>query len=66
MSRGGAKSNQNGLEHTPWCRKQVVAKSPGSETEYGEISRQLRSPIYKQCKKSGQEPSEQQVLALKV
>ena len=27
MSKGGAKSNQDGFEHIPWCRKQVVAKN---------------------------------------
>ena len=42
MSRGGAKSNQDGLEHFPWCRKQVVAKI----SWVSEIYRQLRSPIY--------------------
>ena len=56
--RGGAKSHQDGLEHFPWCRKQVVAKI----SWVSEIYRQLRSPIYKQCKRSGLVPSEQQAL----
>ena len=50
MSRGGAKSNQDGLENFPWCRKQVVAKISWVGNENGEIYRQSRSPIYKQCK----------------
>ena len=62
MSRGGAKSNQVGFKHIPWCRKQVVAKNLLGQKPRTVNYHLLMSPIYKQCKKSGQEPSEQQVI----
>ena len=61
MSRGGVKSNQDGFEHVPWCRKQVLAKISWVGRPNTQYNRLVRSPIYKQCKKSKQEPLEQQV-----
>ena len=52
MGRVGAKSNQDGFKHIPWCKKQVIAKNLLGRKPNSLNNRPLRSPIYKQCKKS--------------